>query len=246
MLRRWIVLSGILALAACQRGNLAVPIGDPEKSRIDPELSGVWQLIWLAENEPDEAEGETAEQRSDEGHLHVVLIDPYDKRTWIVRQVWLEAKRPLPTDIAGIDSWIDSPMDEVAVCNVMKVWIARLGGVDFAVAEPQFPLSEDRAFPQDKWMVFRLEVHGRDHMTLAWLDEGFKADENGPELEKITSQREAERIIRKNTNNPVLYGGKPGEEIQPRWELRRLPADAYDELWQAMASKPATFGWCLK
>lgn len=246
MLERWVVVSAVMLLAACQRGNLAVPIGDPEKSRIDPELSGVWQAIKLVEDETEETEAATGEASSEEGGLHVVLIDPYDKRTWIVRQVMLEAKRPLPTDIVGIDSWIDSPMDEVAVCNLMKVWIARLGGVDFAVAEPQFSLSEDRAFQQDEWMVFRLEVRDRDHMTLAWLEEGFKADENGPELGKITSQREAERIIRKNAKNPVLYGGKPGEEIRPHWELRRLPSNVHDELWEAMAGREAKFDWCVK
>lgn len=221
-------------------------VGDPEKSRINPELSGVWQLIWLIEDEADKAEAEAAEAPSEEGALDVVMIYPYDKRTWIVRQVTLEAKKSLPTDMAGIDGWIDSPMDEVRVCNAMKVWIARLGGVDFAVAEPQFPLSEEHGFKQDEWMVFRLEVRGRDHMTLALLDEKFKADENGPELGKITSQREAERAIRKNAKNPMLYGRKAGEEILPDWELRRLPSHAYDELMQAMNSNATTYGWCLK
>jgi hypothetical protein len=246
MLRRWIVLSGVLALAACQRGNLAVPIGDPDKSRIDPQLTGVWQVIGAIEDEADEAQPEAPDSADDEGSVSFVIVAPYDKRTWIVRQVWLNAKKPPPADIMELDGWIGSPMHEVSVCNAMKVWIARLGGVDFAVAEPQFSLSEEHEFKQDEWMVFRLERHGRDRVTLAPLDEGFKTDETGPELGKITSQREAERIIRKNAKNPVLYGGKLGEEILPHWELRRLPSDAYDELWQAMAGSESTFGWCVK
>lgn len=253
MLRRWVVLSGILVLAGCQGGNLRVPIGDPEMSRVKPELTGVWQVIEPIEVEEAEAQPETAEAQpeaaeapEEEGRLQVAMVDPYDKRTWIVRQIWLSAKRKLPADIAEIDRWIGSPMDQVTVCNAMKVWIARLGGVDFAVAEPQFPLSEEHGFKQEDWLVFRLEIRDRDVMTLEFLDREFKVGESGTELGKVTSRREAERMIRRNANNPALYGGKSGGGIRPHWELRRLPSHAHDELRSAMEGRATRYSWCLK
>ena len=52
----------IAGLLAC----MPVPIGDPERSRIDPELSGVWALT---------------DEGKDGGYY---MFRPYDKRTWLV------------------------------------------------------------------------------------------------------------------------------------------------------------------
>ena len=52
----------IVGLLAC----MPVPVGDPERSRIDPELSGVWAMT-------DDGE--------DDGYY---LFRPWDKRTWLV------------------------------------------------------------------------------------------------------------------------------------------------------------------
>lgn len=52
----------IAGLLAC----MPVPIGDPERSRIDPELSGVWAMT---------------EEGKDSG---LYMFRPYDKRTWLV------------------------------------------------------------------------------------------------------------------------------------------------------------------
>lgn len=51
----------VIGLLAC----MPVPIGNPERSRIDPELSGVW----LVSTDGDEA---------------LYALEPWDKRTWLV------------------------------------------------------------------------------------------------------------------------------------------------------------------
>jgi len=56
------IIPVIVGLLAC----LPVPVGDPERSRIDPELNGIWALT---------SEG------SDDGYY---LFRPWDKRTWLV------------------------------------------------------------------------------------------------------------------------------------------------------------------
>lgn len=52
----------IVGLLAC----MPVPVGDPERSRVDPDLNGIWALV---------SEG------ADDGYY---LFRPWDKRTWLV------------------------------------------------------------------------------------------------------------------------------------------------------------------
>jgi hypothetical protein len=57
-----VIVPVFVGLLAC----MPVPVGDPERSRIDPALSGVWAM---------------SENGSDSGYF---LFRPYDKRTWLV------------------------------------------------------------------------------------------------------------------------------------------------------------------
>ncbi|MFQ6006556.1 MAG: hypothetical protein ACE5OQ_13765 [Woeseia sp.] len=54
-----IIVPALLGILAC----MPVPVGNPERSKIDPGLTGVW--LGLAE-----------------GGAVVIVMDPYDKRTW--------------------------------------------------------------------------------------------------------------------------------------------------------------------
>ena len=65
-----VIIPIFAGLLAC----MPVPVGDPERSRIDPGLSGVWAMT------EDGAEGGS------------YLFRPYDKRTWLV--VGVEASGP--------------------------------------------------------------------------------------------------------------------------------------------------------
>ncbi len=65
-----LILPFLLGVMACF--VLPVPIGNPEKSRVDPAMSG----IWLAAG-------------GSEGWL--VALEPYDKRTWLVTWMMLES-----------------------------------------------------------------------------------------------------------------------------------------------------------
>lgn len=57
-----VIIPIFAGLLAC----MPVPVGDPERSRVDPELNGVWALT---------ADGD------DDGYY---LFRPWDKRTWLV------------------------------------------------------------------------------------------------------------------------------------------------------------------
>ena len=57
-----VIIPIFAGLLAC----MPVPVGNPERSRIDSELSGVWAMM---------------EDGAESGHY---LFRPYDKRTWLV------------------------------------------------------------------------------------------------------------------------------------------------------------------
>ena len=56
------IIPVIVGLLAC----MPVPVGDPERSRIDPDLNGIWALT-----KDDEVDG-------------YYLFRPWDKRTWLI------------------------------------------------------------------------------------------------------------------------------------------------------------------
>ena len=227
---RWLLLSVVVALEACQSGNLGVPIGDPERSRINPQLSGVWYV-----SHPE-----------DETKLAMFMADPYDERTWLVRQISLDPGIPVPASPDGLEAWLKFEMKEVLVCNAMKTWTTRLGGVEFVVAEPQFELDAQHGFLADGWIVYRLEMQSPDLLGLTLLDSEFKAAEDGPELYEIKTTREAERVIRRNARNPALYGVGVDNDAPRGFKLRRLPAAAFDELDSAINRSRPSFLWCTK
>jgi hypothetical protein len=59
-----IIAPVIIGLLAC----MPVPIGDPERSRIDPEITGVW--FFHGDGDPG-----------------FYAFEPYDKRTWLLSGV---------------------------------------------------------------------------------------------------------------------------------------------------------------
>ena len=61
-----LLMLGIIPVFAGLLACMPVPVGDPEKSRIDPELSGVWAVSGEGNSGP------------------VYFLRPYDKRTWLI------------------------------------------------------------------------------------------------------------------------------------------------------------------
>jgi poly-gamma-glutamate capsule biosynthesis protein CapA/YwtB (metallophosphatase superfamily) len=58
-----VMIPVFIGLLAC----MPVPIGDPERSRIDEDLNGVWLAV------------------SSEGEAALYVFQAYDKRTWLGR-----------------------------------------------------------------------------------------------------------------------------------------------------------------
>ena len=120
-----VIIPGIVGLLAC----MPVPIGDPERSRIDPEITGVW--LGLDDNEPA-----------------FYAFESYDKRTWLLTIV--------PIEEGNEADWEDYQLSKYADLNrlienetvgedgatatgvsLYKAWLTKLGGEWFMTLEPR-------------------------------------------------------------------------------------------------------------
>lgn len=186
-----LVLPGIVGLLAC----MPVPIGDPERSRVDPALNGVW--YWADASDPG-----------------FYAFEPYDKRTWLLTGVPLEegpdadfSDYDLATHagfaaLAKSESVGDSGAMATEVV-MYKAWRKKLAGSWFMTWEPKAQF-ENEDFAPDMWLVFRIERPDADTLHLYMVngeDEVFrKADK---------TRRAYERVLKKNVRNEEIYTDEP-------------------------------------
>ena len=200
-----LVLIPIFAgLLAC----MPVPIGDPERSRIDPELSGVWAVLSTGEYD---------------GEPGFYVFEPYDKRTWLVSGAGLEEGDDSDLskyDLTAYDGFVELAaaddniyIDEIAV---YKAWLKRLGGEVFMTWEPKIALDGGIAEP-DVWLVYRIVKDSPDTILMQMVDSGSDLFDDVKE-----TRRAYEKVISKNADNPELYGYSEGQDIQAFATLARV------------------------
>ncbi len=202
-----------MGLMAC----LPVPIGDPEKSRIDADLSGIWYVP---------------------GEPSIVLIEPYDKRTWIVTIFeFTRDEKTCPeedTEELGKNDYEDLvgriqasdgrclKLDRVE--GAYKVWRVKLGGHQFMTWEIKGGFDRDHGFGWDIWFVYRIDKANKDEFTLTMIDPDYEGFEDPSVAEKFAeleaqgrpydprklkaARRAAEKVIRRNAVDEELYAGE--------------------------------------
>lgn len=204
----------LLGVMAC----LPVPVGDPDKSRIDPSMSGVWI-----------------------GHLGgdatIIVLDPYDKRTWLMSQIGLdtmqdeqtesvtppEANEPeteiSPLQLLAPDSGNQIKIEGIAI---YKTWLTKIKGVSFMTWESK-DLSE--TLPEmvpEYWWAFRVRWSGDDILHL----DNFDYEVDG--LDKVKTRKEAEKIIRRHLDDPEFF------DEDPFMTLYRVPKSDYQIVSQLL------------
>ena len=202
-----LVLPVFVGLLAC----LPVPIGDPEKSRIDPELSGMWIGTF--------------------DDLDVALFEPYDKRTWLLTMFevssgeedcdWPDASDE-DNDIDPIDWTYDMAIREMGPLEsgclasgslaLFKVWMKKLGGQWFMIWEKKSVFDDEDEFDTEEWWVFRIDKRDPDKFFL-WMVESYDGFDDVDETRKAY-----ERVIKKNVDDPELYAEDP-------WVFWRVQAE---------------------
>ena len=187
----------IIGLAAC----LPVPIGDPERSRLDSDMTGVWLEV--------------------DGEPFVTMFEPYDRRTWLVTTAGMESRENCapPVVPAGYDElveWLEAEScagaDRAAI---YKAWRSKHGGYWFLTMEPMALLSDesDDPFAEGAWFVYRIRKIGADSFELHLVNPDFEGFDGLPE-----KPRAYEKIIRKNVDNKDLY-------VEPISQFKRVKAE---------------------
>ena len=202
------VLAGLLACFDL----MPVPLGDPEKSRVDHGLDG----MWLAEYEA------------------VWLLEPFDEHAWLItvydidtedceaageeaagEEVDAAAESPDQTEteppaedeiqeIIEIEPIEDKYAYEIAelravdpdcvageIDSFFKVWSTTIGPAEFLTFEEKGMFDEDSGFVPGEWLVFRLVRKGGDELHLRWLDseyEGFDEPELQARLQELADK----------------------------------------------------------
>lgn len=193
-----VVIPIFAGLLAC----MPVPIGDPERSRIDPDLAGVWAVL---------ASGENFEEAG------FYVFEVYDKRTWLVTGAGLIDGDDLDSsnyDMTSYDGFVElaaaEPVDEGHVSidsiQVYKAWLKKLGGELFMTWEPKLLLDEGIPEP-DVWLVYRVVKTDRDRFELHYVDGESDLFDGVDE-----TRRAYERVVRKNAKNPELYLEEDGAD----------------------------------
>jgi len=201
----------LLGVLACF--ELPVPVGDPEKSRIDPAMSG----IWIGHMEGDAAV--------------IMVLDPYDKRTWLLSLISLDTGQD-PDPAEASDAGVKEPEPETTPLRFLyadyehpikidefsffKSWLTKIKGVTFITWESKNLSDTLPEMVPGSWLVFRVRQSGDE---LLYLDV-FDPEADG--LDKVKTRKEAEKIIRRHVNDPEFYS--------PFFELHKVPESDYERV----------------
>ena len=213
------ILAGLLAC-------MPVPIGDPERSRIDPDINGVWVM-------------------QEEGEFAMYAFQPFDKRTWLITGAAIEAGPDFEADLPDSDS-SDEYLRMLEDYNVgdngitstqtvaYKAWMTKIGGVRFMTWEPVGGFDDEGNFAAEVWFVFKIVKASADKFELYMVNiehEGFEhlvlpEDYEGDDYVR-DMRRKWERALKKIAKDDELYADP--------WIATRVPGeylDAASELFQ--------------
>lgn len=189
------MIPAIVGVLAC----LPVPIGDPERSRIDPGITGVW--AWLG---------------GDEAAFYV--FEPYDRRTWLLTGFGLENAKNSDYPLSGYADLrrlmeskdVGEGGATAGTVVLYKAWRTKIGGEWFMTWEPKVLVGKEN-FAPDEWMVFRIDRPDQDTLKLVMVDGALFSD-----VKK--TRRAYERVIKKNVRNPDLYFDEPIKMVRVKPE----------------------------
>lgn len=186
-----VIIPIFAGLLAC----MPVPIGNPERSRIDPELSGLWVM-----RDPDEAPV-------------VLMLEPYDKRTWLGIMVQPDTAEPATPG--------EYEADELML---FKVWLTKLGGQKFMVWEPR-GVYEEGKFGAGYGVSWKITKHNESRFDLNMINFGHSAFDDVDEK----NRKALEKVIRKHASEADLYD----EDV---WTFERVDAEDADSVGDLISS----------
>jgi hypothetical protein len=216
-----IMVPVFIGLLAC----MPVPVGDPERSKIDPARTGVW--IGAVDDGP-----------------MILIYEPYDKRTWLMRNYQIggsyeksSIELTYADAVAGLDLDGEDPED----FELYKVWRTKIGKRWFETWEPRCDEGDCNGLPENisrdegefwfVWLVEQLDAN-RTRMYMVNGDsdvfddiEDFELAEDRANLFKL--RRAAEKVIRRNLDDPEMYMYYEDDES---FVMFRMTPEDYEKL----------------
>ena len=224
------LLPFLLANMACM-APLPVPVGDAERSRIDPRLNGMWvgQMFDIP---------------------YILVFDSFDKRAWVMSMYGLAVdelqekevevqlleddtvvvlqEEDVEVEPANAAAWLDAlqtvGIDDKAYWHY-KVWKTKLRDTEFLTWEAASVLGEDGLHKANLWYVWKLEWLDKDGFELSLVDDEFE------DIGKVTTRRQAERLIKRNLKNPDLFD-------EPSYRFYRIAPGDYERTIELITDTP--------
>ena len=220
-----VIIPIVAGLLAC----MPVPVGDPERSRIDPGLNGTWLL------------------QSDDDDFEIYQFLPWDKRSWLLVGTDIEAGNEFTGELPEIETPGDYaaaleklPVGEEGITArsvvLYKVWLAKIGGATFMTWELTGAGNEEGRIPPEYWFVFKLEKVSAAEYKLFMLNGEFDGFDDIPGRKEYEGddyvadyRRAFERVIKRNLDNEELIS----DEAMMR--LHRGPGDVWENAMDLFA-----------
>ena len=180
-----------------------VPLGNPERARVDPDISGLWYVP------------------GDEELIgSVIFFQPWDKRTWLSVNVSVELLEELDPNLyepaefdmatyAGFVNVIEEGGFSEDVFDVgvitYKTWLVKLGGETFFTWELRgLPVPENDGLDPWFWLDFRIDEKNGNRITMRLIDSEFPPLQEAP-----ATKRAWEKVVRKHVDDPAMYMDDP-------------------------------------
>jgi len=222
-----LLFPALLGVMACF--DLPVPVGDPEQSAVDPELSG----IWLG--------------RQDDERV-LLILKPYDRRTWLVMWSGLEPVKtaagtgdatvgtggttPAADDVDDEDAPPPDPLTllrngglSISETLLFKGWLTPMQGTLLMTWEPLADPDSETGLGPHSWFITRVVKHTADEFQMHFINREFQ------DLDNVQTRVQAEDIIRRNLDDPDLFIN--GADI-PGYLYTRILQSDYDQVQELL------------
>jgi len=178
-----------------------VPLGNPERARIDEDMSGMWFVEGAEDMEPLVGQ--------------IVFLEPWDKRTWLITSIAIEESSSADLDeleyegdlstYEGFVSFFEHPdldEDDLEFAALQyKSWLAKLGGEYFMTWELRVVKDESAELLEPWfWQDFRVTERAPDRIVLHLIDTDFPPLKEAPE-----TKRGWEKVVKKYADDEDLY-----------------------------------------
>ncbi len=186
-----LILPIFAGLLACMPEH--VPLGNPDRARIDPDLSGIWFV-----------------SGGDE-FGSIAILEAWDKHTWALSNFVVEEGSDADLsdyDLEAYDGFVEAlenePLDstglEIGGMLSYKTWLSRMSGEYFMTLEMRGLVHEDGSTDPLFTMDYRIINKTADEFSLKLLNEEYEALKEAP-----ATTRAWEKVIRRNMDDDDLY-----------------------------------------